>query len=106
MPRTCTGEVWVRSKWPLASQNARRMLRRDVERVEIVILGFDLGTIQHGESQRSEQIFDLVLNLCDGVQASRARARRWQRKIHPFAAQPFVLGCEANLCATLVVRFF
>ena len=30
---------------------ARRMFRRNVERVEIVIFGFDLGTVQHRESQ-------------------------------------------------------
>ena len=42
---------------------ARRMVGRDVEGVEVVILGFDLGAVEHGEAERDEEVLDLRLDL-------------------------------------------
>ena len=44
---------------------ARGMVRRNVQRVEIVIFGFDLGAVEHGEAEGPEQVFNLPLNLRD-----------------------------------------
>ena len=58
---------------------ARGMIGGDVERVEVVVLGFDLGAVEYGESQGDEQIFEFLLDLRDRMQSCRGgcRARAW-----------------------------
>ena len=92
MPRTCTGEVWVRSRLPSVQPErvlhvARRMVGRNVERVEVVIFGLHFGAVEHREPERGEQIFDFALDLRDGMQAAAARAGRGQREIEPFGVE-------------------
>ena len=85
------------------------MFGRDVERVEIVILGFHFRPIQHRKPERREQILNLVLNDGHRVQAARSRTRRGQRKIQPFLLQPNVkrfsreclLSCFKRACQYL-----
>ena len=60
---------------------------RDIEGVEIVIFGLHFGAVEHGESQRAEQLFELALDARDGVQMAAARAGRGQREIEPFGVQ-------------------
>ena len=55
---------------------ARGMVGGDVQRVEIVIFVFHFGAIQHGETERDEEVLDFGLDLRDGMQMARAgRAR-------------------------------
>ena len=80
MPRTCTGEVCVRSRLPPSSQKVSCMSRAgwsggNVQRVEIVIFGFHLGAVEHGEAQRDEQVLDFPLDLRDGMQVARGAGR-------------------------------
>ena len=87
--RTCTGEVCVRSSRPSFSQNVSCMSRAgwsrgNIERVEVVVFGLDLGTVQDREAQRDEQLFELPLHLRDRMQASRANAGRGRGEVDPF----------------------
>ena len=68
---------------------ARRVIRRNVQRVEIIVFSFDLGPVQNGEAHGTKQVLNLPLNLRYGMQ--RAGARRWRRnrKIEPFAIEAF-----------------
>ena len=82
----------VRSRWPPSSQNVSCMSRAgwsgvDVECVEIVILGLHLGAIEHGESERAEQAFELALDARDRMQVAAARSGRGKREVEPFGIQ-------------------
>ena len=59
----------------------RRVIGRDVERVEVVIFGFHLGAIEDGETERNEQVLQLALDLRNRVQVAAARSGRGQREI-------------------------
>ena len=52
-----------------------------------MVLGFHFGAVEHGESQRREQVFELALDARDGVQMAAARRGRRQREIQPFGVQ-------------------
>ncbi len=80
MVRICTGEVWVRSSRRsraglllLAGDEqrvlrvARRMVRRKVERLEIVVVGLDLGPFADGVAHRLEDGDDLVHHAQHGM---------------------------------------
>ncbi len=71
---------------------ARGVVGRNVEGVEIVILGFHFGAVQHGEAERGEQLFELALDAGDGMQMAAARAGRGQREVEPFGVEPGVQG--------------
>ena len=94
--RICTVLVWLRSSstgspvLPAAGGRADRnfqrvpgrMLRRNVERLEVVPLVFDLGPVGHGEAQPAHDVFELVDRLRDRMQMPEPRpARRaaWDR---------------------------
>jgi hypothetical protein len=63
------------------------MVPRDVQSVEIVILGFDLGAVQDGEPERDEELLELALDAGDRVQMAAARSGGWQREIEPFGVE-------------------
>src|ERR1035437_10773747 len=65
------------------------MVWRDVQGVEVVVFGFHLGAVQHGESERDEKVLQFPLDARDGVQVAAARSGRGQSEIHP-------LGIEAR----------
>ena len=66
---------------------ARRMSRRNIQRVEVVLFGFHFRAVQNRETKRSEKVFDFVLNLRNRMQASWANAGRGQRDINPLFRQ-------------------
>ena len=66
---------------------ARRMLRRNIQRVEVVIFGFDFRSVEHGEAERGEKVFDFLLELRDGMQTAGPDPRRRQRHVYPFTRQ-------------------
>ena len=79
MARICIGEVCVRST--TSSRQVKRVAARPrgvrravVERVEVVVHGLDLGTLDHGEAQAEEDVFQLARGLREDVQASRPAA--------------------------------
>ncbi len=69
---------------------ARGVVRRDVEGVEVVVLGFDFGAVENGESERGEDVLDFRLDAADGMQMAAGGRGRGQREIDP-------LGVEAGL---------
>ena len=52
---------------------ARRMIRRDVQRVEVVGVGLDLRTLQHGEAEPREVPPDVVHHAPDRMDRTDAR---------------------------------
>ncbi len=78
--RTCTGEVWVRSTWRAAVRLrrdiesvlhlARRMVGRDVQLGEIVIVIFHVRAFGDGKAQVGEDGGDFVQHLGDGMHAA------------------------------------
>ncbi len=80
------------------------MIGRNIQRVEIVELGLDLRPVQHTESERTKQVFDLPLNLRDRMQASRPHAGRGNGEIEPFGIQPFRQSRPLELGFAALVR--
>ena len=79
--RICTGEVCVRSSRPSAKvegvvHRARRMIRRDVERFEVVEVILDLRTCRDIEAGAAKQRLDAQPRLGDRMQAARLLAPR------------------------------
>ena len=74
MVRICTGEVCVRSSRRSRAASillgdeqcvlrvARRMVRRKVQRLEVVVVGFDLGAFAHRVAHGLEDGDDFVLH--------------------------------------------
>ena len=56
----------------------RRVVRREAELGEVVLLELDLGSVVHGEAEAHEDVDDLVAHDRDGVRVTerRRRARR------------------------------
>ena len=91
MVRICTGEVCVRStgggSLPRRGRQiervvvgARRMMRRDVQRAEIVPVAFDVRTLGDGAAHGAEDRGDFLHGAADRVdQAGLARTRRQGR---------------------------
>ena len=53
----------------------RRMVRREAELAEVVLLELDLGSVVHGEAEAHEHVDDLVADARDGVRVPE-RSRR------------------------------
>jgi hypothetical protein len=71
----------VRKRRPLVS-------RRNVQSLEIVQVIFNLRAIKDLEAHRAENGFNLLLDLCDGVDAARGGAYTGGGDINPlFIAQ-------------------
>ena len=97
MPRTCTGEVWVRSRLPPSSQKVSCMSRAGwsagmFRASKLWYSVFHLGAVEHGEAERAEELFELALDARDGVQVAAARAGRGQREVEPFGVQAGAQG--------------
>ena len=61
----------------------------------------DLWSVQNGEAERREQVFNLVLKLCDRMQAARTYSWRRERNVDPFIREPLGQPCllkPAVLC--------
>src|SRR5512138_1608028 len=63
-----------------------------IQGVEIVILGLDFGAVEHGETERREDVLNFRLYAADGMQMTAGRRRRGQREIDPFGTKSS-LGC-------------
>src|SRR5207245_650672 len=59
------------------------MIARDVERLEVVVVALDLGTLGDREAEPGEDRDDLVVNARQGMQRSPGRAAARQREIEP-----------------------
>ena len=46
---------------------ARRVVFRCIERLEVVVIGLDLGTLLDIKAHRTEDLAHLLLDLCKGV---------------------------------------
>ena len=89
-PDLAPGEVWVRSRSRLACRRVAgrvarracptgraRVVGRDVERLEVELVGLDLRALVDHEAELAEDARDLALRLAEGVQrAARAGAGR------------------------------
>ena len=78
------------------------MVGGDVQRVEIVVFAFHFRPVEHRESHGDEQVFDLRLNLGDGMQRAGPRAGSWQREVHPFGVQP---SSQSSIGGVAVLSF-
>ena len=86
MARIWPGEVCVRSSTyrrrasscagdiDRVPQVARRVVGRDVEQLEVQLVGLDLGRFVGDEAELAQDARDLALRLDERVQASRAAA--------------------------------
>ncbi len=84
---------------------ARGMMRRDVQRAEIVPVGFDVRPVGHGASHGAEDRRDLLHGFADRMdQAGFARTRR-QRGVEAFGGQARVELGVVECCATGLDEF-
>ena len=51
----------------------RRVVRREAELAEVVLLELDLGPVVHGEAEAHEHVDDLVAHDRDGVRVAERR---------------------------------
>ena len=65
---------------------ARRMRSRNIQRIEIMLFRFHFRTIKNGESERSKKVFNLFLQLRNGMKAAWPNAARGQCDVDPFLA--------------------
>ena len=66
----------------------RRMLRRDVERLEIVPVVLDVGAFRHGKAHVGEDRHDLLGGLAHRVDSPKRPLARRQRDVDPLGLQP------------------
>ena len=79
--RICTGDVWVRSNVDPARPGRRTGCptrrgpggRRHVERLEVVPVGLDLGTLGHREAHADEDVLEALAGLGDQVEVAPTR---------------------------------
>jgi hypothetical protein len=62
------------------------MIARDVERLEVVVVALDLGTVDDREAEPGEDRDDLVVHAGQWMERSLRRAAARQREIQPPAA--------------------
>src|SRR5579863_9512484 len=82
------------------------MIRRNVQRIEVVIFGFDLGAVEDGEAEGAEQVFDLPLNLGHRMQATRLYAWRGNGEIEPFGIEALRQGGALEFGFAALPGFF
>ena len=85
---------------------ARRMIGRNVQGVEVVVFGFDFGTIQHGEAERNEKVLEFPLYARDRMQVAAARTGRRQGEIDPLGVESRTQGGRVELLLPGIERRF
>jgi hypothetical protein len=73
MVRTCTGEVWVRNEERILHVPGRMVVGK-VERLEVVVVGFDLRPFGDLEPETGEDAGDLLGDDRKGMLAPQRRA--------------------------------
>src|SRR5437899_7706108 len=61
------------------------MVARDVQRLEVEVVGLDLGPLDDREAEAGEDRDDLVVDAREGVERAAGRAPPRQREIEPLA---------------------
>src|SRR5205807_1916505 len=64
---------------------ARGMVARDVQRLEVEVVGLDLGPLADREAEAGEDRDDLVVDAREGMERAAGRAPPRQREIEPLA---------------------
>ncbi len=82
----------------------RGMLRRHVERGEVVPVAFDLGTFADGEAEADEHVLEVVVRLGDEVQVATLGSREHFGQIESLARDPLVAGQHLDRSAALRER--
>ncbi len=60
---------------------ARRVVRRLIERSEVVEVGLDLGAVRNIEPDRTKQLLDALERARRGMQAAACKAAPWQSHV-------------------------
>ena len=76
---------------------AGRVVGRHVERLEVVPVGLDLGTLGDGEAQADEDVLEAVVRLGDEVEvAALAVGVEHLGEVEPLGREPLVAGQPAR----------
>ncbi|CDN46047.1 hypothetical protein BN871_KF_00060 [Paenibacillus sp. P22] len=76
---------------------ARRMVFRQVERLEVVVVGFDFRSFRDGITEADENILDLLLHLHERMDRARRQPAARQRHVDRLRAQPRIrLGAAVS----------
>ncbi len=62
---------------------ARGMVRREVQGLEVVVVGLDLRALDHGEAEPGEDLDDLVLHPAQRMGGAERRAAAGERQVGP-----------------------
>src|SRR6185312_7376345 len=62
---------------------ARGVVRRNVQRVKVVVFGLDFGSVEDGKAERAKEVLDFPLDLSDGMKRARLDSRRRDGKVKP-----------------------
>ena len=66
---------------------ARRVVRREIQRLEVVVVVFDLRTVGHGESNTAEKVLDALDGPRDRVQCAAGTVATWQGHVDRLGSQ-------------------
>ena len=85
---------------------ARRVVGRDAQRLEVVVVQLDLGPLDDGEAHRAEDVEDCAQQLRHGVQpaARDAAAPAASRRASPSRSTPRRAARRSSLAARLERR--
>ncbi len=72
------------------------MVGGDVEGIEVIVLGFDFGSVDYGEAERGEELFEFLLDLRYGMQGAGADAGGGRGEIDPLGFKALVEGFFLN----------
>ena len=69
---------------------ARRMMRREIQRLEVVPVVFDLGTVGEVEAEPREDLVDALERARDRMQAAALAVAAGQRDVDAFGSEAVI----------------
>ena len=84
---------------------ARRMIGRDVERVEVIVFGFDLRAEHDGEAAPLEVAAGVLHRTAHRVQRAVSESRRWKREVDRLSEFRIERACAERCDPLRNVRF-
>ncbi len=84
--------------------SARRMVTRNIQRIEVVVIVFDFRARRHGKAELTEETFNTVDGASNRMQAAVFNAATRQRDVNGLCGQTRIQRCAFQFSFTRVQR--